>query len=47
MSYNAHEIENKWQRVWEDERVFEVEADTSKPKFYCLEMFPYLSLIHI
>ena len=43
MSYNAHEIENKWQRVWEDERVFEVEADTSKPKFYCLEMFPYPS----
>ena len=43
MSYNAHEIENKWQRVWEDGRVFEVEADTSKPKFYCLEMFPYPS----
>ena len=43
MSYDAHEVENKWQRVWEDKRVFEVEADTSKPKFYCLEMFPYPS----
>ena len=43
MSYDAHEVENKWQRVWEEKRVFEVEADTSKPKFYCLEMFPYPS----
>ena len=43
MSYDAHEVENKWQRVWEDKRVFEVETDTSKPKFYCLEMFPYPS----
>ena len=43
MSYNAHDIENKWQRIWSDEGVFEVEVDQSKPKFYCLEMFPYPS----
>ena len=43
MSYNAHEVENKWQRVWSEQRVFEVEVDPSKPKFYCLEMFPYPS----
>ena len=43
MSYDAHEVESRWQRIWAEERVFEVEADTSKPKFYCLEMFPYPS----
>ena len=43
MSYNAHEVENNWQRVWSEQRVFEVEVDPSKPKFYCLEMFPYPS----
>ncbi|HII34428.1 MAG TPA: hypothetical protein HA315_00330, partial [Candidatus Thalassarchaeaceae archaeon] len=43
MSYNAHDIENKWQQIWSDERVFEAQVDQSKPKFYCLEMFPYPS----
>lgn len=43
MSYDAHEVENKWQRIWAEDRVFEVEVDISKPKFYCLEMFPYPS----
>ena len=43
MSYNTHEVENKWQRTWSEARVFEVEVDPSKPKFYCLEMFPYPS----
>ena len=43
MSYNPHEIESKWQRTWSLEGVFEVEVDHSKPKFYCLEMFPYPS----
>ena len=43
MSYNPHDIESKWQRIWSLEGVFEVEVDHSKPKFYCLEMFPYPS----
>ena len=43
MSYNPHDIESKWQRTWSLEGIFEVEVDHSKPKFYCLEMFPYPS----
>ena len=46
--YNYKEIEEKWQKIWEKERTFEVEEDPSKKKFYCLEMFPYPSgMIHM
>jgi leucyl-tRNA synthetase len=41
--YNPQEIEAKWQKRWADERVFESEADSSKPKYYVLEMLPYPS----
>jgi len=41
--YNAKVTEAKWQQVWQDEKVFEVETDTSRPKYYVLEMFPYPS----
>ena len=41
--YDPWAIEAKWQRRWEEERVFEVEADPSKPKYYVLEMLPYPS----
>ena len=41
--YQPREIELKWQRRWEEERVFEVEVDEKKPKYYLLEMFPYPS----
>lgn len=36
-------IEPKWQRYWEENRTFRTpdEIDTSKPKFYVLDMFPY------
>ncbi|QAR33130.1 leucine--tRNA ligase [Geovibrio thiophilus] len=43
MRYNPAEIEHKWQKKWEDDKLFKVEADNSKEKFYCLEMFPYPS----
>ncbi|NLL36615.1 MAG: leucine--tRNA ligase [Fretibacterium sp.] len=43
MGYDFQTIETKWQRIWEERRAFEVETDPSKPKFYCLEMFPYPS----
>jgi leucyl-tRNA synthetase len=43
MKYNPAEIELKWQKKWEDNKLFKVEADSSKEKFYCLEMFPYPS----
>jgi leucyl-tRNA synthetase len=41
--YNPQEIEKKWQRRWEEARVFETEADPAKPKYYVLEMLPYPS----
>ena len=41
--YSVQETEEKWQRLWRERRVFEVEADPAKPKYYVLEMFPYPS----
>ncbi len=41
--YNFSAIEPKWQSYWEQNRVFEVTEDPSKPKFYLLDMFPYPS----
>ena len=41
--YDPQAIEAKWQKRWEDARVFETEADPSKPKYYVLEMLPYPS----
>jgi len=43
MPYDAQEIESRWQSKWSEDRVFDAEIDDSKPKFYCLEMFPYPS----
>lgn len=43
MAYDFQAIEAKWQGIWQEKRCFEVETDPSKPKFYCLEMFPYPS----
>ncbi|KAJ8761218.1 hypothetical protein K2173_001274 [Erythroxylum novogranatense] len=44
-AYPFHEIEPKWQRYWEDHHSFQTsdDIDTSKPKFYVLDMFPYPS----
>ncbi len=41
--YPFAEVEPKWQEQWEKQKLFEVTEDTSKPKFYLLEMFPYPS----
>ena len=43
MDYNFKEIENKWQQHWAENNTFKTEIDHSKPKFYCLDMFPYPS----
>ncbi len=43
MEYNHKEIEAKWQKYWEENQVYKVVNDTSKPKFYALDMFPYPS----
>ena len=41
--YNHKQIESKWQKVWEESKTYKVENDFTKPKFYCLDMFPYPS----
>ena len=42
--YNHHEIEEKWQKYWEDNHTFKTDVwDFSKPKYYALDMFPYPS----
>jgi leucyl-tRNA synthetase len=41
--YPFVEIERKWQTRWEESKQFRVLEDPSRPKFYCLEMFPYPS----
>ena len=41
--YNFKKIETKWQKIWEEKDLFHVTEDPSKPKYYCLEMFPYPS----
>ncbi|HLC39993.1 MAG TPA: leucine--tRNA ligase [Methylomirabilota bacterium] len=41
--YLFTEIEAKWQAAWEQTRAFKVTEDPGKPKYYCLEMFPYPS----
>jgi len=41
--YNFKKIEDKWQKVWEQNNKFSSKIDKNKKKFYCLEMFPYPS----
>ena len=41
--YEHDKVEQKWQRIWEEQQTFRVTEDTSRPKYYCLEMFPYPS----
>jgi leucyl-tRNA synthetase len=41
--YPFKEVEAKWQSVWEQRHSFKAAEDPSKPKYYCLEMFPYPS----
>ena len=41
--YNFSEIEKKWQQYWAENGTYKVKEDTSKPKYYVLDMFPYPS----
>jgi leucyl-tRNA synthetase len=41
--YSFTEIEKKWQAAWENSKLYSVQIDPSKPKYYALDMFPYPS----
>ncbi|MFA5074076.1 MAG: leucine--tRNA ligase [Nitrospirota bacterium] len=41
--YDFKNIEERRQRNWQDQKTFQVTEDSSKKKYYCLEMFPYPS----
>ncbi len=41
--YDHHEVESRWQKVWDDEKAFAAPNDFSKPKYYALVEFPYPS----
>ncbi len=41
--YNHKEVEQKWQKIWDDEKAFAASNDYSKPKYYALVEFPYPS----
>ena len=41
--YNHREVEQKWQKIWDDEKAFATSNDYSKPKYYALVEFPYPS----
>lgn len=43
MDYNFNDIENKWQKYWEEKQIYKVDIDHSTPKYYVLDMFPYPS----
>lgn len=43
MEYNFSEIEKKWRQFWADHKTFKAEDNSSKPKYYVLDMFPYPS----
>jgi len=42
-AYDHRTVEAKWQAYWEEHRTFRVKEDPTRPKFYCLDMFPYPS----
>ncbi|MDR1702509.1 MAG: leucine--tRNA ligase, partial [Sporomusaceae bacterium] len=41
--YSPHEIESKWQKFWDEEKVYKTDIDRTHPEYYVLEMFPYPS----
>lgn len=43
MKYNPNEIEAKWQKYWSDNNTFKASNQSTKPKYYVLDMFPYPS----
>jgi len=43
MEYQFRAIEKKWQTIWKEKKAYQVSNDSSKPKCYVLDMFPYPS----
>jgi len=43
MDYDFKSIEARWKKKWEEDQVYQVKNNFSKPKFYVLDMFPYPS----
>ena len=43
MEYDFRNLESKWRKNWQDRGTYHVQEDTSKPKYYVLDMFPYPS----
>ena len=43
MTFNHQTIEKKWQNYWLENKTFKTSTDSTKPKFYALDMFPYPS----
>ena len=41
--YNPQEIEQKWQQKWADDKLYKVDDNDPRPKWYALTMFPYTS----
>jgi leucyl-tRNA synthetase len=42
-NYHPQKIEKKWQKIWEESKLYETPNISDKPKYYCLVMFPYSS----
>jgi len=43
MEYQFRAIEKKWQTIWQEKKAYKVSNDSTKPKVYVLDMFPYPS----
>ena len=41
--YRPHEIEPRWQKIWDEQKTYAARLKPGRPKFYMLEMFPYPS----
>lgn len=43
MDYHFKNLEDKWQKIWSEEKLYRAVPDKARPKYYVLEMFPYPS----
>ena len=43
VAYDFEKVEKKWRQYWVDTKLYETRDDDPRPKYYCLDMFPYTS----